>query len=284
MGGSSEPQVQQVQQNEPPAFAVPGLTLAAQEAEQLFRTQQPQFFPGSTVAPFAPETEEALSLTAQRARAGSPLTTAAQQQLQATIEGQGVNPFLGGAVEAATAPLFERFQSEIVPGLASTFERAGRTGSPASQAAQERAATALGRGVSEQAARLAFGSAEAERGRQLQAVGAAPQLANVDFANLQRLAQVGGTRENLAQEQIGEQQARFQFEQNSRAAQINQLINQLQGTVTPGAGISTIFGPGKNRLTAGLGGAIAGGSAGSIFGPPGAIIGAGLGGLGGAFG
>jgi len=110
-------------------------------------------------------------------------------------------------------------------------------------------------------------------------------LAAADFTNLQRLAQVGAQRETLAGEQLSEEQARFQFEQNARAAQINQLINQLQGTVPGGAGTTTQFGPGRNRLLTGLGGAAAGASLGAgVGGPIGILPGAILGGLAGGFG
>ena len=158
MGSSKPAPTQQTVSSEPPAFARPGLERAAQAAVEQFEGPAPQFFPGSTVVPFAPETEEALTLQAERARAGSPLTSAAQQATLQTVQGRGVNPFLAQATEAATAPIFERFQEQTLPDLRSAFAGIGRSGSGAENRALQQAVREFGRGTAETAGRLAFGS------------------------------------------------------------------------------------------------------------------------------
>ncbi len=269
MGGKSAAPTTTTQTSAPPEFLQPGLEQAAGAAQELFAGGPQQFFPGSTVVPLAGETEEALTGIAGRAREGGQLTPAAQEQLLATIQGRGVNPFLGGAVDAATAPLFERFQQETIPGLTSAFAGAGRSGSPAEGFSAERAATALGRGVSEQASRLAFGSAEAEAARQQAAIGAAPGLDAAGFADLQRLAQVGGVRGQQAGLELQAEIDRFQFGQQAESQRINQLINQLN---VLGGGLGTVSKtgvgePGSNKALTGLGGAAAGATLGATLAP-----------------
>jgi len=271
--GSSAPPSSTQTTTEPPSFARPGLKIAADAAVERFEGAPPQFFPGSTVVPFAPETEEALGLISERARAGSPLVRGAQQTALETIQGRGVNPFLGEAVAAANAPLFERFSQETLPGLRSSFAKLGRSGSGAEQGALNRAVAAFGRGTAEQASQLAFGSAEAEAARQQEALRIAPGLAAQDFVGAERLAEIGGVREGLSAIQLQEQIDRFNFAQNIESARINELISQLTGasgnlgTVTqPGA--RRVKGPSKTATGAvgALGGAAAGATIGAQFG------------------
>lgn len=277
-----------VQTAEPPAFIRPFLEEAAEAAVQEFRGAPQQFFPGETVVPLAPESEEALRLTAQRARAGSPLVTSAQQTALETVQGRGVNPFLAPAAAAATAPLFERFQEETLPGLRSAFAGIGRSGSGAEERALQRATRELGRGVSEQAARLALAGSESEAQRQLAATQLAPGLAEQDFTGFQRLAQVGATRESQEAARLQEEIDRFNFAQNARQQQINQLIGQLGalggGGVTTTQQIQQAARSPSSPLIGGLGGAATGAGLGSLFGPAGTAVGLGTGALLGLFG
>ena len=284
MGSRSTPApTTTTQTSEPPAFAKPGLEFAAEQALAQAQGPAPTFFPGSTVTPFAPETEEALGLITERARAGSPLVSGAQEQALQTIQGRGVNPFLGGAVAAANAPLFERFSQETLPGIRSSFAGIGRSGSGAEEGALQRAIASFGRGTAEQASKLAFGSAEAEAARQQAALQFAPGLAAQDFAGAERLAGVGGARESQSTAQLQEQIDRFNFGQNIEQARINDLISQLTGATGGFGSVSRITPQARppGRLQTAIGGGLSGAAAGSSFGPQGAGIGAALGALGG---
>lgn len=267
----------------PPAFAVPGLTLASEEAVRQFEAGPQQFFPGSTVVPFAPQTQQALQLTEERALAGSPLTASAQQTTQDIIEGRGVNPFLAGAVQSAITPIQEQFTGQVLPDIRSAFTSVGRSGGGREEAALQNAITGFGRGVGEIGGQLAFQSAEQEAQRQLQATGLAPALASQDFVDINALLGVGQTFEAQQAAQLQEDLARFQFEQQAPGASLNDLINQLTGA-TAGLGTTSISQPGvaqPSSFLTGAGGALSGAAAGSTFGPVGAVVGGGLGLLGG---
>src|SRR3990172_1585342 len=89
-----------VQQQTPPApweAQQPYLRYGYEQAQNLYNAPGPQYFPGSTVVPQSPQTQQALGMQEQRALAGSPLQQAGQQQMLNTIQGQyvGANPYLG---------------------------------------------------------------------------------------------------------------------------------------------------------------------------------------------
>ena len=285
MGSDSAPAPTSTTQTmEPPKFAIPGLTLAADEAVKQFEQGPREFFPGSTVVPFSQQTEQALDLTEQRALAGSPLVASAQQTTQDIIEGRGVNPFLAGAVESAIAPIQEQFTGQILPDIRSAFTSVGRSGGGREEAALQNAITNFGRGVGNIGGQLAFSSAEAEAGRQFGATQTAPGLAAQDFTDINALLGVGQAREGLSAAQLQEELNRFNFEQAAPGLAINDLIGQLTGAAG-GFGSSSVQQPGiaqPSKFLTGGGGALAGAATGAALGSVvpglGTAVGAGVGG------
>jgi hypothetical protein len=152
------------------------------------------------VAPSA-ATSQALQMAQQRAVGGSPLLRAAQEEQLATIQGREVNPFLGGALEQANRLAGERYTQNIQD-LQAKASSAGRYGSAAMGQQAGRAQDIFARALTEQGGQLAFSSAEAERARQVEAARAAPQMSAADYADLQRLLQVGQAREGFEQQAI----------------------------------------------------------------------------------
>lgn len=160
--------------------------------------------------PQAPETlaptqsaysQQAIDLAAQRAQAGSPMLQAAQEQQLATIQGRGVNPFLGGALQAAYQPTVMATQ-EALRGLQGQASSAGRYGSDAMSQLAQRAGFGAGQAIGGSLANLAYGSSEAEAGRQAAAIQNAPTMAAADYADIQRLLQAGQAQEAYQQQAI----------------------------------------------------------------------------------
>lgn len=146
-------------------------------------------------------TQQALGMAEQRAMAGSPLLQAAQQEQLATIQGRGVNPFLGGALDQANRLAGEAYTRNI-QNLQSQAASAGRYGSGAMGQQQMGAQDVFARALAEQGGQLAYQSAEAERARQMNASQNAPQMSAADYADIQRLLQVGQGREGYQQQAI----------------------------------------------------------------------------------
>jgi hypothetical protein len=169
------------------------------------------------------------------------MANAANTQLQDTLSGNYLNPFL--------SPLMQKTASDIATGVQSQFSAAGRTpGSPMSQ-------QQIVSQVAQAALPLAFGQYETERGRQLGIASQAPSL-----------VQTGSQLENIQrQRQLAPTQALQQY-----ANFVNPIATGLPTTV----GSSSVQ---ANPFSTAMGGAMLG----SQFGGVGALVGGGLGLLGG---
>jgi hypothetical protein len=213
----------------------PYVTYGLEEGKRLYESQTPSFFPGQTYVSPSEQTQQALQMAQERAMAGSPLTGAAQAETLATIQGRGVNPFLAGALEQTNRLAGEQYNRNI-QNLQSSAASAGRYGSSAMGQQAGTAQDIFARALTEQGGQLAYNSAEAERARQMAAVGAAPQMAQADYADIQRLLSVGGAREAQGAAQLQDAMNRYNFEQNLPQAKLSQFANLFssvpQGSTT----------------------------------------------------
>jgi hypothetical protein len=232
MGGGGGQQESKTTTSIDPAIK-PYVTYGLEEAKRLYETGSPQFFPGQTYVSPSEQTQQALQMAQERAMAGSPLTGAAQAETLATIQGRGVNPFLAGALEQTNRLAGEEFTRNI-QNLQSSAASAGRYGSNAMGQQAGTAQDIFARALTEQGGQLAYNSAEAERARQMAAVGAAPQMAQADYADIQRLLSVGGAREAQGAAELQDAMNRFNFEQNLPQMKLSQYAN-LYSTAPQGS-------------------------------------------------
>jgi len=199
----------------PAPFAEPFLQYGMSEALRQYQQGPYQYYPGETVVGFAPQTEQALRMREQQALAGTPVGTAAQQYATDVLGGTflGGSPGLSEAINRALQPV----QATVTSGLA----QRGRLGSGA-------AADVMTRALGDVAADIAYRDYGAERARQQQVLGFAPQLQQASYYDIGQLGAVGGAREQLAQQQLASDIARFQFEQQAPA----QALGQYQALVS----------------------------------------------------
>jgi hypothetical protein len=90
------------------------------------------------------------------------------------------------------------------------------------------AADVMTRALGDVAADIAYRDYGAERARQQQVLGFAPQLQQASYYDIGQLGAVGGAREQLAQQQLASDIARFQFEQQAPM----QALGQYQAAVS----------------------------------------------------
>jgi hypothetical protein len=211
----------------------PYVTYGLEEAKRLYQSESPTFFPGQTYVSPSAQTQQALQMAQERALAGSPLTGAAQAETLATIQGRGVNPFLAGALEQTNRLAGEQFNRNI-QNLQSSAASVGRYGSAAQGQLTGQAQDVFARALTEQGGQLAYNSAEAERARQMAAVGAAPQMAQADYADIQRLLSVGGAKEAQSAAVLQDAMNRFNFQQNLPQMKLQQYAN-LYSTAPQGS-------------------------------------------------
>ena len=217
-----------------PAYAQPFLEYGLSEAQRLYESPTPQYYPESTVVGFSPESEMALGGMRQQAVSGSPFIPATQQVVMQNL--MGTNPLQS----AAFRPVVEQIQSDAA--------RAGRYGSGYQQAA-----------VAQALAPLAYQA-------QQTAIQQAPAAREFGMADLGTLAKVGAVREAQAGAELAADIERFQFEQARPAAKLADYMAMIQGGTIGGETITPQF---RQPALGALSGGLAGAQLGQAFGASG---------------
>lgn len=219
-----------IQKSDPWEGAVPYLKYGMQEAQNLYQSNLPSYYPGSTVAAQSPETLAGIQALASRGMMGSPLVQGAQAQQAGTIGGQFLNSnpgnptfqaaASGGMVNPAlgmTQDMAQNYQANPALGMLQQTAQGDFIGqNPYLDAQFDRAAgkmrsnvdslfSSAGRygsnahqgtlqeGLGDLATSLYGGAYNQERANQLAAQQALGGFANQDFANrLGAIGQLGG--------------------------------------------------------------------------------------------
>jgi hypothetical protein len=256
-GKSSTPERQTTVQEMDPAVR-PYVTYGLSEAQRLYESGGPGYFPGQTYVGPSATTQAGLQAAQTRALQGSPLLPAAQQQALSTVGGAylGGNPFFEGAFQPAARAAQQAF-FDSVGQLRSGAVQAGRYGSGAMGDLENRAMGQFGQSLTDIAGRLAYQNYEAERARQQAMIGASPQLAEADYGDIQRLLTVGQAQEGYQAQALQDAINRYNYEQNLPSAQLQQFLSAAYGA--PMGGIATSMVPTYSNPAANLlGGAAAG--------------------------
>ncbi len=254
MGSRSRPEVTETRID---PRLVPFVEQGLSGAKSLFETGQipgafvPQFYPGQTFVGPSDYTTQAIESAAERAQAGSPLVSQAQQTVQQLAAGQspladtasgsmlGYNPFLQGTFASLARPLEQQFQQQI-GNVTSQASRAGRYGSSAMGQMQAGAAESLAANLAGLGERLGYQTYSLERQLQAQAQQAqtdamlkaaqlAPGLAEQDYADAQKLLQAGQLKESYSRQELLDLINRFNFEQESPYRALQQFSAFLSG-------------------------------------------------------
>lgn len=276
-GGGSAPSGNQTvtQTADPWSAQQPYLKTGFQAAQNIYDAPAPQYYGGSTVAPFSPETNASFEAQTNRALKGSPLIASSQQQLTDTIGGKYLDPANNPYLLAGA----EQIRANVLPGIEARFAGSGRLNSGM-------ASRAASMGLADALAGQATQNYNNERNRQMQAMAFAPTMANQDYFDIQQLGDVGSQKENYAQALTNEQIDRNTYNQNIPATQLAQFMNFIQGNYggsTTGTMAGTTPFQRGSRAGGALGGAMSGAATGSMLGPWGAAGGGILGGLLGGF-
>lgn len=94
------------------------------------------------------------------------------------------NPYYQQAYERAVAPMIDRFNAQVAPGIDAAFSGAGRYGSGLYAQSRNAAETTLARGLADVSAQMGYQSYDDERGRQMQAATIAPQYQDMSHQAL----------------------------------------------------------------------------------------------------
>jgi hypothetical protein len=235
----------------------PYLSEALGRARSLFLTgAQPELYPGQMFVGPSAQTETALTQMEQLAGLAQPFYKEASAGVTAGLEGlrkTAAGSFLGGAtfknaagedvnyrdalISAATRPLTQQFTEEVMPGIQSTFSRAGRLGSGAQGAVTGRATEGFTRALGDVTSRIAAEDYARERGFQETAtrdvISGASNLGNVFSSFLapsRALGQVGAQREAISSQPLAESMRRFEYTQNLPQDQFAKYMASIYGS------------------------------------------------------
>jgi hypothetical protein len=240
-GGGTQTQTTQIDKTLKP-FVKYGLN----EAQSLYQSNNPQYYPGQTFVSPTEQTQTALQAQQNRALQGSPLLPAAQQQQQSVIGGQYLqnNPFfnqaLQGAGQAATNQYFDAINQ-----AQSGASQAGRYGSNAQENLFNRAGGTLANTLANTAGNLMYQNYGAERGRQEAAVANAPALAQADYFDIAQLGKAGQTMEGYQQAALDDSINRFNFEQNLPGTKLDQFLGRVYNSPQGSQTVQSTSGGGK---------------------------------------
>lgn len=214
----------------------PYVSFGLEEAKSQYLSPGAQFYSGNTYVSPSQATQEAINAAATRARAGSPLTEAAQAETLGIVKGRGVNPFLEGALAGANRQATEAY-TKGVQNLQSKASSMGRYGSNAMGQQVNQAQDIFGRNLAETAGSLAYQSSEAEAGRQMEAIRNAPNMAQADYMDIEKLLKAGQAGESYDQKKLQDAINRWNFEQTAPERKLAQFTNLFTGM--PSGGTST---------------------------------------------
>ena len=246
-GGGTQTVYQKLDPSQAP-FVEYGL----QEAQNLYESGSPMYFPGQTYVGPSDQTQTALTAAQNRAIQGNPLVPAAQSQFQSTIEGDylsATNPYFANrfatAADAATQKYFDSINQ-----INSQASMAGRYGSNAMGQLQDRATSQFAKSLTDTAGELAFNNYAQERARQLAAAQSAPALASQDYADIDRMLSLGNIAEGYQQQALQDSINRFNFEQglpqnklqNFLSAAYGAPMGSMQTNAIPRGGIQGLLG------------------------------------------
>lgn len=234
----------------PPDYLKPYLTEALQGSQQRFQGGGPQYYPGQTVTPFAPQTQQALDLTQARATNGSPVTSAAQNLTTDTLNGKYLNsnPQLDAAFNHAADATRGQLDTQ--------FAGAGRDMSAEQPARADQ--------LNNLATQFYYNNYNDERNRQQGAVSNALPLANQDYTDLGALQTVGQNYQDLTTRQNQDAASRWDFGQNAPDVNLNNYLSRVLGQ--PGNTTTTTSPLYHNNVAGGLGGALLGSQIGGNLG------------------
>lgn len=195
----------------------PYLTAGFDRAEQLYRSEGPSYFPGSTVQGFSPVQQQAQQMGINRATQGNPIMGASADYAQKSINGD----FLNSGDQ--NGQVFQNVMQKIMPAVNSQFSMSGRYGSGLH-------ADTLTRAMTEAYAPIAMDNFQRERGMQQDMAQYAPQYAANDYQDIAALDSIGTQQQQLAQRERDDATNRYMYNQDMPYNKLAQYMGLIGGS------------------------------------------------------
>lgn len=237
MGGSSKQTT--TQQSSPWSEQIPYLKYGMNEAQRLYQQAGPEYYPGSTVAPFSSEQNQAFQLGTQRALNGNAAMKQAQGYAQDVMGGKYLNS------DPYSDQVFQNIQSKVMPSVNANFMNSGRYGS-------DLHADTMTRALTESYAPYASQQYQSGLDRMGSAAAMAPMFAANDYTDLGALESIGQQKQQLGQQELNDAMARWNYYSTLPYNKLGQYQNSIGGNYG-GTTINTAPGPSMFQQAAGAG-------------------------------
>lgn len=272
MGGGTPSNTTTTTQQKLPDWLNNANTYGAQQAQQLYGTGGPAYYPGNTVAPFSPMQEQYLSGVENLASNGSPVMNTANQQMQTTLSGAYLNP----ASNPYLQDTFNSAANAVQQKVGSEFAGSGRN--------PEASVGVQNDQMNQLANQIYGGNYQNAMDNMTKVEAYAPAYDQATWGNLGQLGQAG----SQVQQQAGNMQTANQNLYNYYAqlpwTNLSNYMGQVNSLASGGSASTTQPFTGPSKTQSALGGAAAGAAIGTEVMPGwGTAIGAGAGLLAGYF-
>ncbi len=201
--------------SEPWAPQQPFIKETMSEAQKLYNAPGPSYFPGSTVAGFSPEQQQAQQMGTQRATQGNAGMGMAQGYNNDVLQGKYLE-------DPNEGMMFQNIQQRVLPSVNSQFMGSGRSGSGLH-------ADTAARGLTEAYAPYATQMRQYGLGQMDAAATRAPTYAANDYTDINALGAIGQQKQDLAQNELGDAVNRFNFYQDLPANKLAQYSRFIGG-------------------------------------------------------
>ena len=218
MGGSSDnnSKTTTTQKSEPWSDQIPFLKYGMNEAARLYQQDGPQYYPGSTVAPFSAEQNQAFNLGTQRALQGNATMDQAEGFTRDMMGGKYLNS------DPYQDQVFQNVQSKVMPAVNSNFMNSGRYGSGLH-------ADTMTRALTESYAPYASQQYQSGLDRMGQAASMAPTFAANDYTDLGALEAIGQQKQQLGQSELNDAVNRWDYYNQLPYNKLGQFLNNIGG-------------------------------------------------------
>lgn len=236
-GGGTTTQIQELNPTQLP-FVEYGLG----EAQRLYDSATPTYFPAQTYVSPSQQTQSAMTAAQNRAVTGNPLVPAAQDEYLSTIQGDylgATNPYFQQRFQTAADAASQQY-FDNVNRINSQASMAGRYGSGAADQLQDRAMSQFGQNLANTAGQLAFDNYATERQNQLQTAQQAPAMAATDYNDINQLLNLGQMAEGYQGQALQDAINRFDFTQNIPQQNLQNFLSAAYGAPLGGQTTSQI--------------------------------------------
>jgi hypothetical protein len=248
-GGGQTSTQQQTQQSEtgPPSYLQPYLKSAIQSVSDYYQQNPnaPQYYSGETVAPLSGTTQNAISNATNWAN-NNPMLPGSAASLNKFTSGAYVDPTTNPdylkALSASHQPYIDQFNNQILPGVQSGFEGAGRYGSGANQNATQQAVKNLDTTINNADAQAGSQYYQQALNQMLTANSLVPGANQAQLNNINAQSAAGTMIDQNRQAQDAAAQAAYNYNSNAYPNYMAQYMAILNGGYPGGSSSGTSTG------------------------------------------